>query len=125
MFSENVVKTNHLAGDPLTSRPRIAGKGAIGNLGLLNQIAHFFDRYLIYWTLPVILLVLWHTLVQVGVITPRILPAPVAIVRAAIRLAVSGELLAGITISAVRALTGLLVGGGIGFLLGLLNGVFP
>lgn len=117
MFSENTAKPNALAGDRLSD--------ITFNLGLKHKIGDFFNRYLIYWVLPLTILILWHVLVQVGVITPRILPAPLAIVKAAIKLATSGELVAGILVSAARALTGLLVGGGIGFLLGLMNGMFP
>lgn len=125
MFSENTVTTNNLSSDTLTASRRIASKNAASQWHRVNPIANFFNRYLIYWALPLLLLLTWQILVQIGVITPRILPAPIAILRAAIRLAASGELLQGITISAVRALTGLLVGGGIGFLLGLMNGMFP
>ncbi|MCX6049577.1 MAG: ABC transporter permease subunit [Chloroflexi bacterium] len=125
MFSENTVKQNHLASNTVTSRPQGTSKGNSRNLGIGSKVAIFFNRHLIYWALPLTILVVWHVLVQVGVITPRILPAPVAILRAAIRLAASGELLQGIAISALRALTGLLVGGGIGLLLGLMNGMFP
>lgn len=117
MFSENTAKPNALAREPRNGIPF--------NLGLQNKIGDFFNRYLIYWLLPLTILVLWHGLVQVGVITPRILPGPAAIVKAAIKLAASGELVSSILVSAVRALTGLLVGGGIGFLLGLLNGMSP
>jgi sulfonate transport system permease protein len=125
MFSENTVKTNNLSNDTIIPLKRIAGNDGAGAPGVANNITTAFNRYLIYWILPLIILLLWHTLVQVGVITPRILPAPIAIIRTALRLSASGELWVDIAISAVRALTGLLVGGGIGFLLGLLNGMFP
>ncbi|MFN8495634.1 MAG: ABC transporter permease subunit [Caldilineaceae bacterium] len=117
MFSENTAKPNALVRERFDD--------VTLGLGLKQKFGAFFNRTLIYWVLPLTILVLWHVLVQVGVITPRILPGPVAIVRAAIKLAASGELVTGILVSAARALTGLLVGGGIGFLLGLLNGMFP
>lgn len=117
MFSENTANPHPLASESLNGIPF--------NLSFKNKIGDFFNRYLIYWVLPLAILVLWHVLVQVGVITPRILPGPAAIVKAAIKLGASGELVSGILISAARALTGLLVGGGVGFVLGLLNGMSP
>jgi sulfonate transport system permease protein len=77
------------------------------------------------WLVPVSLIVIWQLLAQVGLISTRILPAPTAILEAAVTLTLSGELLRNIGISLYRALVGFLIGGGIGFVLGLLNGVFP
>jgi len=85
---------------------------------------HWIERYLSNWLVPIAILLLWQFLVQFGVISERILPEPLAIVRTAIRLTFSGQLLTDITVSTGRALSGLLVGGGVGFLLGLLNGMF-
>lgn len=77
------------------------------------------------WIVPVLLILIWQLLVQFGWLSTRILPAPTAVLQAAINLASSGELLRHVITSATRALVGLLIGGGIGFTLGLLNGVFP
>ncbi|MBD2102980.1 aliphatic sulfonate ABC transporter permease SsuC [Leptolyngbya sp. FACHB-261] len=77
---------------------------------------------LIPWAVPILLLLLWQVLVQVGWLSTRVLPAPTAVVRAGISLTLSGELLRHIEISAWRAIVGFLIGGGIGFVLGLLNG---
>ena len=77
------------------------------------------------WVVPMLLIILWQLLVQMGWLSTRILPAPTAVIQAAINLASSGELLHHIITSSSRALIGLLIGGGIGFILGLLNGVFP
>lgn len=52
-----------------------------------------------------------------------ILPAPVAVIEAAIRLTQSGELELNLGVSFLRALAGLVLGGSIGFGLGLLNGL--
>ena len=51
------------------------------------------------------------------------LPAPTAVAAAAIRLGASGQLWENIWVSFGRAATGFLIGGGIGFALGLANGV--
>jgi sulfonate transport system permease protein len=77
------------------------------------------------WLVPAGLLVVWQVLSQLGVISTRILPAPTAIVQAAIQLTLSGELITNVGISLYRALAGFLIGGIIGFGLGLLNGVSP
>ncbi len=77
------------------------------------------------WIVPILLIVSWQFLVEVGWLSTRVLPAPTGILSAGIRLAISGELFHHIGISAWRALLGFLIGGGIGLLLGFLNGIFP
>ncbi len=51
------------------------------------------------------------------------MPSPNAVAAAAWRLTLSGELPQNLGVSALRALAGLVVGGGIGLALGLLNGL--
>lgn len=80
---------------------------------------------LIPWGVPILILVLWQLLSTIGVIPTRILPAPSSVVGAAIKLAETGELFRNISISAARAISGFIVGGSIGFALGLLNGISP
>jgi sulfonate transport system permease protein len=75
------------------------------------------------WALPAALIVLWQAASLLGWLPPRILPAPSAVVAAAVRLGASGELFENLAISAGRAFAGLLIGGGIGFALGLANGL--
>jgi sulfonate transport system permease protein len=77
------------------------------------------------WIVPILLIMFWQLLVQFGLLQARVLPAPTAVIQAAIALASSGELLRHTIASSTRAIVGLLIGGGIGFVLGLLNGVFP
>jgi sulfonate transport system permease protein len=76
------------------------------------------------WLLPVFLVIAWCIAAQNSWISSRILPAPFDIVNSAVSLTVSGELAKNIVASAERASWGLLIGGSIGFLLGLLNGLF-
>jgi sulfonate transport system permease protein len=76
------------------------------------------------WFLPVFLIAAWCIAAQNSWISSRILPAPFDIVNSAVNLTVSGELAKNILASAERASWGLLIGGSIGFLLGLLNGLF-
>lgn len=76
------------------------------------------------WILPLLLLSLWQLLCKTGVISTTALPAPADVVKAGINLTSSGELTGSLMISLFRALTGFLIGGSIGFLLGMLNGIF-
>jgi sulfonate transport system permease protein len=75
------------------------------------------------WVVPAALLALWQVGSVVGAIPPEVLPAPGAVLSAGLRLLRSGELLRNVEISAGRAASGFVIGGGIGFVLGLLNGV--
>lgn len=77
------------------------------------------------WLVPIALVLLWQALAQAGVIPVRILPAPTQILEAAKRLTLSGELMRHVQISSWRALTGFVIGGSIGLVLGVLNGLFP
>lgn len=77
---------------------------------------------LLPWVVPVILIAIWQLASTTGLLQSRILPAPSAVVSAFWHLLVSGELWHHVKVSAGRALLGLLVGGGLGLLLGLLNG---
>jgi sulfonate transport system permease protein len=78
---------------------------------------------LIGWLLPVALIAIWEAASRLGEIPANVLPAPSDVVAAAIRLARSGELWANIWVSTLRALSGFVVGGGIGLALGLANGL--
>src|SRR3546814_5940564 len=74
------------------------------------------------WLVPVLAVMVWQVSAQVGWLSSRVLPAPWAVARAGWALAVSGELWEHLRISALRALWGLLLGGGLGLALGLLHG---
>ncbi|HLO48459.1 aliphatic sulfonate ABC transporter permease SsuC [Kamptonema animale CS-326] len=84
-----------------------------------------YFQQVIPWIVPIVLLVSWQFLVQVGWLSTRILPAPTGILSAGIRLASTGELFHHIGISSLRAIVGFAIGGGIGLALGFLNGIFP
>lgn len=75
------------------------------------------------WLLPLGLLLVWQIGGAVGWISPTILPNPTDVLTAAWKLALSGELAQNIQVSALRAAAGFIVGGGIGFALGLANGL--
>jgi sulfonate transport system permease protein len=75
------------------------------------------------WFLPVVLLASWQLAVQVGWLSNRILPSPSAVVEAFWTLAKSGDLWQNLKISTFRALTGFVIGGSIGLLLGFITGL--
>lgn len=77
------------------------------------------------WILPVTLLLLWSVLSRTGALSSRILPSPESVLQAAVKLIRTHELTKHLSVSASRAFVGLLIGGSIGFALGLLNGIFP
>jgi sulfonate transport system permease protein len=81
-------------------------------------------RHQLYgWIVPIVLLLLWQALSYSGLLQRRVLPAPISVLRSAIRLSASGELPTHLAISSRRALIGLAIGGMIGFSLGLANGI--
>jgi sulfonate transport system permease protein len=73
--------------------------------------------------IPAALVVLWQALSTAGVISDNVLPSPFAVLAAAWRLTLTGELPRNVEVSFLRAMGGLVVGGGIGFALGLANGL--
>jgi len=79
--------------------------------------------FILPWVLPVLLLTSWQLLSQAGAISSRILPSPLAVIASGIRLPQTGELPLHLAESFRRAIGGLLIGGSLGFLLGLFNGL--
>ncbi len=77
------------------------------------------------WIIPVGLVVAWQLLVHRAPDGHAVIPAPSEIANAAVRLVRSGELAHHAWVSLQRALLGLLIGGGLGLLLGLVNGYWP
>ena len=75
------------------------------------------------WVLPLALLALWATASQFGWVSESFLPSPLAIGFAGWKVLWSGELIVNLAVSAQRALIGLGIGGGLGFVLGLSNGL--
>ena len=75
------------------------------------------------WILPVLLIAGWELAARIGEIPANVLPAPSDVVAALWKLIRTGEIFQHIYVSAWRALTGFAIGGSIGFLLGLANGL--
>ncbi len=74
------------------------------------------------WIVPVAIIATWQILSSTGHLSARILPAPSAVVSAAVRLARSGELLVHLQASAERAGLGFAIGGSVGLVLGIASG---
>jgi sulfonate transport system permease protein len=89
-----------------------------------NRFAQRVWSALAPWVLPIALVAVWEACSQAGLIPTRILPAPSQVAVAFWDNAKSGALFQNIAISTERALKGLLIGGSIGFLLGVVNGVW-
>lgn len=79
-------------------------------------------RKLAAWVVPVLILLTWQAASQSGWLQSRVLPAPLDVLKAFYTLSSTGELWQNLKVSAGRALLGLLIGGGLGLFLGLLNG---
>ncbi len=80
-------------------------------------------KHFLPWIVPGLLILVWQAAGQTGMLRAQILPMPTAVASAAWTLARTGELWSHVEISAWRALTGFAIGGGIGFALGMANGL--
>jgi sulfonate transport system permease protein len=81
-------------------------------------------RALLAWVVPLGLLGIWQLVGGHDAAHPGPLPAPALVGRAGWQLVQSGELSQHAWISLQRAGLGLLIGGGLGFVLGVANGAF-
>lgn len=75
------------------------------------------------WLVPIAILLAWQAGSQLGFVQANVLPAPTAVAEAFWHSARSGELWTNIEVSTWRALVGFAIGGGIGFVLGMMNGL--
>jgi sulfonate transport system permease protein len=90
----------------------------------ITDAATRIGRTLLPWALPAGLVIVWELAARFGFIQPRVLPAPSAVALAFWESVQTGALFQHAGISAVRALKGLAIGGGIGFVLGVLTGAW-
>ncbi len=81
-------------------------------------------KAIVPWLTPVILIAIWQWAAQAGYLSTRILPSPLAIGLAFVKLSSSGELWLHVKTSTWRALSGFAIGGGLGLILGLITGSF-
>ncbi|QGZ54855.1 aliphatic sulfonate ABC transporter permease SsuC [Paraburkholderia acidiphila] len=102
-------------------------RGSVSPGGALRAVRTFVRasrRRLAPWLLPLAVLVIWEVAAKSGALSTRVLPEPLAVLRAAWSLIESGEMWADVRVSTWRALSGFAIGGGIGLVLGLATGLF-
>jgi sulfonate transport system permease protein len=78
---------------------------------------------LLSWSIPGVALLFWYA-TTVGQSSTSLFPAPVEVGEALVRLASDGTLAKNIQVSALRAAAGFVIGGLIGFILGVVTGQF-
>jgi len=103
--------------------PADLGKQALPDARQPLRLAAWGSR-ITPWLVPMLLLAGWQAAAQLGWLSSRILPEPLAVARAFGSLAASGELWAHVRTSLGRAIYSFVIGGGLGLLLGLLTGSF-
>jgi sulfonate transport system permease protein len=91
----------------------------------LSALARIAGARSLPWLLPVALFAAWYVSTKYGFIDPTFLPAPGDVLDGFQQVSQTGELWNDLAISTGRALGGLAIGGGIGFALGILNGLSP
>lgn len=80
-------------------------------------------KKLLPWIIPTTLIIIWQALSTLGIISSRVLPSPIEIVISAHELTLNGQLISDVWISLKRVFWGFIIGGGIGFFFGLINGL--
>lgn len=75
------------------------------------------------WIIPIILLISWQVIASSGVVSETLFPSPLSVIVRAWELTISGELFNHIMASLGRAGLGMIIGGAIGFIFGILNGL--
>ena len=104
---------------------RAPGGAAVGS-ALVSAFASLrqIGASLAPWVVPLLILLAWEAAARSGVLSTRVLPEPLAVVKAAWSLIRSGEMWADVKVSTWRAVSGFAIGGGIGLTLGLATGLF-
>ncbi|NBD23657.1 ABC transporter permease [Paenibacillus glycinis] len=107
-----------LRGNPAPAAP------AKGRLARGRKFGWTFDDLALGAALPAIVLIVWQLAGGAGWIDPLFLPTPFAILNAFKELALHGQLAHHFGVSAWRAAAGFLIGGGLGFAVGLTAGFY-
>ena len=113
-----------MSDSPITlDRPIVLPDATLSSRQLSAPVRRLLASNAAGWVVPIFLVLLWEAAAELAVLPANVLPAPSAVGDAAWRLALSGELLANVAVSAKRAAIGFVIGGGLAFGFGLLNGV--
>lgn len=78
---------------------------------------------IIPWLIPILVVISWQLVTQFGIVSTQLLPGPLTVLKSFYQLVISGDLLYHLEGSLGRAIIGLIIGGGLGFLLGIANGL--
>ncbi|APO67903.1 aliphatic sulfonates ABC transporter permease protein SsuC [Rhizobium gallicum] len=78
---------------------------------------------LLPYLVPLVIILAWQAASSAALISSRVMPSPADVAVAFWSTTLSGQLPHDVLVSACRAFAGLIVGGSIGFLLGIANGV--
>ena len=92
--------------------------------GLPSRLVHAALRSLAAWALPLALAAAWQAASLAGLLPARVLPAPSDVAMAFWQNLRNRTLIDAAAISTERALLGLAIGGGIGFVFGVLTGIW-
>ncbi|WP_281165767.1 ABC transporter permease subunit [Liquorilactobacillus sicerae] len=91
------------------------------------EISKFKYKKIIFelapFVIPVILLIFWYVTTTFGFISDKVFPTISSVVSVTLELLRNGELEENVLISFERAVSGLIIGGLIGFILGIVNGL--
>src|SRR5690606_40370330 len=71
------------------------------------------------WIVPILLLIIWEVVARLNLVSASLFPSPISIIVKGWELTISGELATHVWASLGRALAGMLIGGTIGFVLGI------
>jgi ABC-type nitrate/sulfonate/bicarbonate transport system permease component len=85
---------------------------------LLRRLHPETDSRLLPWLFPVLFFAVWQAGSSAGWINSRVLPSPLDVFASVFRLSESGELWENLRISCFRAVSGFVIGGSLGLLLG-------
>ncbi|AJK46178.1 aliphatic sulfonate ABC transporter permease SsuC [Burkholderia plantarii] len=102
--------------------PTLQNLGGAGR-GVVRGVALRGWRAIAPWLVPIALVLAWELAARTGALSTRVLPEPLAVVRAAWSLIESGDMWANVKVSTWRALVGFAIGGGVGLVLGLATGL--
>ncbi len=102
---------------PPLDAPEQAGSGARG--GLLRAM----ERHLAGFLLPLLVVIIWEIAARAGAVNTLLLPAPSRVLLTLGQAAIDGSLWVNLGYSVRRWIIGFAFGGGVGLLLGALNGL--
>ncbi len=86
--------------------------------GRLRRLTSERALRIISWSMPLAVFAIWELLARWGALSPQVLPAPTRVAQTAFELVKHGQLLPDLGVSLLRAASGFVIGGTLGFALG-------